>query len=30
MMKRFAEDADHIFLACSATDFWKQIPGVVM
>ena len=21
MMKRFAEDADHIFLACSATDF---------
>ena len=29
MMKRFAEDADHIFLACGATDFRKQIPGLV-
>lgn len=26
-MKRFAEDADHIFLACGATDFRKQILG---
>lgn len=29
MMKRFAADADHIFLACGATDFRKQIPGLV-
>ena len=29
MMKRFAEDAEHIFLACGATDFRKQIPGLV-
>lgn len=29
MMKRFAEDASHIFLACGATDFRKQIPGLV-
>ena len=28
-MKRFAADADHIFLACGATDFRKQIPGLV-
>lgn len=29
MMKRFAEDASHIFLACGATDFRKQISGLV-
>ena len=29
MMKRFTQDADHIFLACGATDFRKQIPGLV-
>lgn len=29
MMKRFAEDASRIFLACGATDFRKQIPGLV-
>ena len=29
MMKHFAEDASHIFLACGATDFRKQIPGLV-
>ena len=29
MMKRFAQDADHIFLACGATDFRKQISGLV-
>lgn len=29
MMKRFAADADHIFLACGATDFRKQISGLV-
>ena len=29
MMKRFVEDSDHIFMACGATDFRKQIPGLV-
>ena len=29
MMKRFSEDASHIFLVCGATDFRKQIPGFV-
>ena len=29
MMKRIAEDATRIFLACGATDFRKQIPGLV-
>lgn len=29
MMKRFTEDASRIFLACGATDFHKQIPGLV-
>lgn len=29
MMKRFAEGASRIFLACGATDFRKQIPGLV-
>lgn len=28
MMKRFTEDANRIFLACGATDFLKQIPGL--
>ena len=28
-MKRIAEDATRIFLACGATDFRKQIPGLV-
>lgn len=29
MMRRLAEDASHIFLACGATDFRKQISGLV-
>ena len=29
MMKRFAEGAVRIFLACGYTDFRKQIPGLV-
>ena len=29
MMKRFAEGASRIFLACVFTDFRKQIPGLV-
>lgn len=29
MMKRFAEGASRIFLACGATDFRKQIPGLI-
>lgn len=29
MMKRFTQDATRIFLACGATDFRKQIPGLV-
>lgn len=29
MMSRFILDADHIFLACGATDFRRQIPGLV-
>ena len=29
MMKRIAEGATRIFLACGATDFRKQIPGLV-
>lgn len=29
MMSRFISDADHIFLACGATDFRRQIPGLV-
>lgn len=29
MMKRFAEGASRIFLACGFTDFRKQIPGLV-
>ena len=29
MMKRFTQDADNIFLACGATDFRKQISGLV-
>ena len=29
MMKRMAEGASRIFLACGATDFRKQIPGLV-
>ena len=29
MMKRIAEGASRIFLACGATDFRKQIPGLV-
>lgn len=28
-MRGFTADADHIFLACGATDFRKQIPGLV-
>lgn len=28
-MKRIAEGADRIFLACGSTDFRKQIPGLV-
>lgn len=28
MMKRIAEGATRIFLACGATDFRKQIPGL--
>ena len=28
-MKRIAEDATRIFLACGATDFRKQIPRLV-
>lgn len=28
-MKRMAEGASRIFLACGATDFRKQIPGLV-
>ena len=27
-MKHLAEDADHIYLACGATDFRKQISGL--
>ena len=29
MMRRIAEGASHIFLACGTTDFRKQIPGLV-
>ena len=29
MMKRIAEGASRIFLACGSTDFRKQIPGLV-
>ena len=29
MMKRFAEGASRIFLACGATDFRKQILGLI-
>lgn len=29
MMRRMAEGADHIFLACGVTDFRKQISGLV-
>ena len=29
MMKRIAEGANRIFLACGSTDFRKQIPGLV-
>lgn len=29
MMKRIAEGASRIFLACGATDFRKQIPGLI-
>lgn len=29
MMKRIAEGASRIFLACASTDFRKQIPGPV-
>lgn len=29
MMKRIAEGATRIFLACGSTDFRKQIPGLV-
>ena len=29
MMKRIAEGATRIFLACGTTDFRKQIPGLV-
>jgi len=29
MMHRFVADADHIILACGATDFRRQIPGLV-
>ena len=29
MIKRFTQDAKRIFLACGATDFRKQIPGLV-
>lgn len=30
MMRRFIQDADRIFLACGATDFRKQIRGLVI
>ena len=29
MMRRLMQDADRIFIACGATDFRKQIPGLV-
>ena len=29
MMRRMAEGASRIFLACGSTDFRKQIPGLV-
>ena len=29
MMRRPMQDADRIFIACGATDFRKQIPGLV-
>lgn len=29
MMRRFAQGATRIFLACGATDFRKQIPGLM-
>lgn len=28
MMRRFIDGAEHIYLACGATDFRKQIPGL--
>ncbi|MBQ2883295.1 MAG: IS66 family insertion sequence element accessory protein TnpB, partial [Alphaproteobacteria bacterium] len=29
MMRRFLSDTNHIYLACGATDFRKQIAGLV-